>query len=264
MLTLIIAAAVGFAVTLITTRDLGAGWGIFCGVAMLLITQMIIGLIIRKKVNNINNKIQTIMNEAQAKISRRAQLFSQRPGGNVRMMQQTLEEEQSSALRRALSVTDEAKPLYWWNILLKKQINTMKMMFHFQLREFDKVDAMLKDCLLFDPRSQLIKLVRMFKKEDPALDQYYSKKARRMKGDDVALFACTYAWMKLKNEQTDAALAALVDARKRSDNPVLTENWERLINGKVKHFSNANFGDVWYSLYLETPKFKQQRVQQRP
>ncbi|MBO5762438.1 MAG: hypothetical protein J6R85_01075, partial [Lentisphaeria bacterium] len=63
---------------------------------------------------------------------------------------------------------------------------------------------------------------------------------------------------------TDAALAALVDARKRSDNPVLTENWERLINGKVKHFSNANFGDVWYSLYLETPKFKQQRVQQRP
>ena len=57
MLTLIIAAAVGFAVTLITTRDLGAGWGIFCGVAMLLITQMIIGLIIRKKVNNINNKI---------------------------------------------------------------------------------------------------------------------------------------------------------------------------------------------------------------
>jgi len=55
-----------------------------------------------------------------------------------------------------------------------------------------------------------------------------------------------------------------VEAKKVTDHPAVVENWDRLVNGKVKHFSNAALGDSWYSLYLETPKIKQQRVQQRP
>ena len=37
----------------------------------------------------------------------------------------------------------------------------------------------------------------------------------------------------------------------------------KLANQKYKHFSNAGFGDLWYSLYLEEPKVKMQRQQQR-
>ena len=59
-----------------------------------------------------------------------------------------------------------------------------------------------------------------------------------------------------------AALAALVEAKKESDHPVLLENYAKLANGKAKQFSNAGFGDMWYALYLEDPKVKPQR--QRP
>ena len=55
------------------------------------------------------------------------------------------------------------------------------------------------------------------------------------------------------------AVAALVAAKKLSDNATLVENCDRLVNGKLKHFSNAGFGDAWYSLYLEEPKIKPQR-----
>ena len=76
---------------------------------------------------------------------------------------------------------------------------------------------------------------------------------------DGALVASTYAWIKLRQEQPDKAVAALVAAKKLSDNATLIENCDRLVNGKTKHFSNAGLGDAWYSLYLEEPKIKPQR-----
>ena len=68
--------------------------------------------------------------------------------------------------------------------------------------------------------------------------------------------------MKLRSGEKSKALAALVAAKKLSDNPTLIANYERLVNGKEKHFSNADLGELWYSLYLEEPKIKVQ--QQRP
>lgn len=44
---------------------------------------------------------------------------------------------------------------------------------------------------------------------------------------------------------------------------MLKENYERLVNGKFKQFSNSGLGDAWYALYLEEPKIKPQRVQQQ-
>ena len=41
---------------------------------------------------------------------------------------------------------------------------------------------------------------------------------------------------------------------------VLNANWERLANDKVKNFSNAALGEMWYMLYLEEPKVKTQRM----
>jgi hypothetical protein len=144
-----------------------------------------------------------------------------------------------------------------------KQINAMKVQLYFQLREFGKVDELLKKALLLDARTRLIKLVRMYKKEDPALDKFFQRKFVRLKGDDGAFAACVYAWMKVRQEKYDDAVAVLVRAKKLSDNAVLLENHERLVNKKYKHFTNAGFGDQWYSLYLEEPKVKMQRQQQR-
>ncbi|MFH1001051.1 MAG: hypothetical protein V1783_09440, partial [Bacteroidota bacterium] len=36
-------------------------------------------------------------------------------------------------------------------------------------------------------------------------------------------------------------------------NDALLKNWEHLVNGRIKKFSNADVGDQWFSLYLEEP-----------
>ena len=179
------------------------------------------------------------------------------------MMQQKLESMQNDALHEALRMTTAFDPFYRWNWMLAKQINTMKMQLYFQLKDYAAVDKLLPKCLLFDARSLAIKLVRMYKKEDPKLDTFYRKKCRRFKGEDGAFLSCVYAWIKLRQDDSAKALAALVEAKKNSDNAVLLTNYENLVNGRNKHFSNVGFGDNWYALYLEEPKVRPQKVQQR-
>lgn len=147
--------------------------------------------------------------------------------------------------------------------MLARQINTMKMQLYFQLRDFARTDQLLPKCLLMDARSIAIKLVRMYRNEDPKLDSFYRKKCRRAKGEDGAFLACVYAWIKLRQDDPAKAIAALVEAKKNSDNPALIANYENLANNRPKHFSNAAFGDNWYALYLEEPKVRPQKVQQR-
>jgi hypothetical protein len=146
--------------------------------------------------------------------------------------------------------------------MLSRQVNTMKMQLYFQLKDFETADRLLAKCLLMDARSLAIKLVRMYRTEDPKLDKFYRKKCRRFKGEDGAFLACVYAWIKLKKEDQPKALAALVEAKKNSDNAALLANYEHLVNNRAKHFSNAAFGDGWYALYLEEPKVRPQKVQQ--
>ena len=50
----------GIIIGMITSRDLGTGWGIVCMVGTFLIVQFLIGLVIRRKVNAIQQSLQTI------------------------------------------------------------------------------------------------------------------------------------------------------------------------------------------------------------
>ena len=260
---MIISLVVGAAVGLLTSRDLGVGWGIVCGVAIFMIAQLVIMLILRKKLNRIQLGMQQTMQAAQARIARQVQNFQQRPVGSPKMMQQKLESMQNDALHEALRMTTAFDPFYRWNWMLAKQINTMKMQLYFQLKDFAMADKLMPKCMLFDARSLAIKLVRMYKKEDPKLDAFYRKKCRRFKGEDGAFLSCVYAWIKLRQDDSAKALAALVEAKKNSDNAVLLANYDNLVNGRNKHFSNVGFGDNWYALYLEEPKVRPQKVQQR-
>lgn len=259
MYSIIIAVAAALLTGFATGRDLGTAWGIVCGVAAFLIAQLIIMLVLRKKLNKLQLGMQQTMQAAQVRIQRQVQNFQQRPVGSPKLMQQKLEAMQNDALHETLRLTAAFDPYYRWNWMLARQINTMKMQLYFQLKEFSKTDELLKHCFLMDPRSLAIKLVRLYKTEDPGLDKFYQKRCRRLKGEDGALVASTYAWIKLRQEQPEKAVAALVAAKKLSDNATLVENCDRLVNGKLKHFSNAGFGDAWYSLYLEEPKIKPQR-----
>jgi hypothetical protein len=265
MFTIIIAIACAVIGAYVCTSVFGLdrNVSICIGIGIFLVLQLLIGLIIRRKINNITGEIQTLMEKTQNKLNRQLSFMQTRPISSPKAAQQVLEKEQNTALHKALEITKKADRYFKWNLLLKRQINTMRMMLYFQLKEFKKVDAMLPGCLIFDVRSVAIKAVRMYKNQDPYLDKYLAKKCRRFKGDDAVLLYALYSWILVKQEKYELASAVLAQAKNRLDNPVLNANRENLVNGKIKHFSNANLGEAWYSLYLEEPKIKQQRVVQR-
>ena len=71
-----------------------------------------------------------------------------------------------------------------------------------------------------------------------------------------------------ENERLRSDLALSGDEGKRvseelsavkAENETLKQNWDHLVNGRIKRFSNAGLGDQWYSLLLEEPKVKMQR-----
>ncbi|MHB9138059.1 MAG: hypothetical protein ACYC4Q_01505 [Victivallaceae bacterium] len=260
MLALIISAIIGILIGWGSYCEWGWGWAIACGMTMTLISQLLIGLLIRRKVSKVNEKIQGVMVEAQTKINRMVQGFQRRPLGSPKEMQKMLEKEQNESVRKALDVAREMEPWYKWNFLLEKQINTMRMMLHFQLREIEEVDKLLPKCLLMDVRAVAIKIVRMYKKGNHDFHKLFSKKSKRLKNDDAALLYGLYSWILVKEGQNDKALATLIEAKKKTSNETIVQNWEHLANGRVKQFSNAGLGDLWYSLYLEEPKVKTQKM----
>ncbi len=260
MLTIIISAIIGLIIGWASYYEWNIGWAIANGLVIAVVSQLLIGLLVRRKVSKINEKIQGVMVEAQNKINRMAQGFQRRPLGSIKEMHKMLEKEQNDSVKKALEVSNEMKKFYPWNFLLERQINTMRMLLHFQLHELEEVDKLMPRCLMMDPRAVAIKIVRMYKKGNQDLHKVFVKKAKRLKGDDAALLYGLYSWILVKEGQTDKALNLLIEAKKKTNHETIIQNWEHLANGRIKQFSNAGMGDMWYSLYLEEAKVKPQKM----
>lgn len=225
--------------------------------------QLIISLILRKRSNTINQMIQVCMTETQQKIQMRQNQFMRKPASQ-KVMMAALEKEQNNGIERVLEILNLYKPLYRWNFMLKKQVNTMRLMFLYQQKKMNEVDALMPDCLFFDAQSISIKLARLYslgKLED--VDRFFKKKCRRMKKDDMVLPYSLYAWILVKQERIEDAIKVLATAKDRSSNEVVIQNWENLVNGRIKHFSNAKLGEIWYALGLEIPKMPKMQQQIR-
>lgn len=262
MLTILIALSCGAACGYGAGREWGWGWGVGCGILGFLLAQLAIGLFLRNAIKSRQDRIQTILQDAQQKINKQINLFQIRPPSGMKAAQQILEKIQNDATRKALEATEAFKPLYIWNLMLKKQISAMRAQLFYQLKEFKKADECLESAIILDPQTVAIRLARMYRNEDPRLDRFFAAKSVRARGESAAFIASVYAWIKLKQGDEEAARNALTAATKKSDHPVLLENHEKLVNGKAKQFSNAGFGDMWYALYLEEPKVKPQRQRQ--
>ena len=262
MLSIIIAVAIGIGFGCALGIDLqSTGWGITCGVAGYVATQIVISLILRKKVNAVQAGIQNEMNMDRERINRQLTTFQQRQPGNMTGLKQLADRLQNEVSRKLLEATERFQIYYPWSPMLYKQINAMKVQLYYQLKDYEKVDELLPKSMLMDPLSLSIKLVRMYRNEDVKLDAFYNKKCSNFKADQGAFLACVYAWIKLKQQNTQAAVAALRKARKLSDNPVLVDNLDKLANGRKKDFSNAGFGEQWYALGLE--EFKPKAIRRR-
>lgn len=262
MLSILIAAltGAGIAAAMIVDQQ-HIAWSIVSGIAGYVVVQIIISLILRKKINAVQAEIQAEMNADRERINRQLTTFQQRQPGNMNGLKQLADRLQSEVSRKVLAATDRFKVFYPWSPMLYKQINAMKMQLYFQIRDYAEVDRLLPKSMLLDPLSLSIKLVRMYKNGDRDLDNFYNKKCTRFKNEQGAFVACVYAWIKLKQQNTQAAVAALRSARKLSDHPVLVENLDKLLNDKKKDFSNAGFGEQWYALGLE--EFKPKAVRRR-
>ncbi len=262
MLGALIAAVFVAVVGFFSITAWGIGWGISCCLLAFLVGWLVLGLILRKLVLDRQDGVQKIMMETQAKVNRQLELFNRRPPSSMNAARQILEKIQFEGIRNALAELEKFKPLYIWNMMLARQVNTMKLQLYFQLREYDKVDELLPKAILMDPQSMGIKLVRMYKKGDETLDKFYGRKSWKFRGENGAFLACVYGWIKVKQEQPEVALEALKKARKFSDHEVLVANIDALSNGKIKHYSNSGFGDNWYALGLEEPKQPKAKKQQ--
>ena len=268
MLTLLISLAVTLAVGVVSLgigpsyRGLGLPTSavVLMMIAAFFITHIAISLTLRKKTKKINMKLQELMLEIQQKLQGMQNRMMHRPTGSPKQMMQILEREQQAGLERMLAALDLFKPLYPWSFFLKRQVNTMKMAFLFQQKKFDEVDKLIPHCMFFDPQSVTIRLVRMYKNNDPKLDKFFLSRCRRFKGDNAVIPYAAYSWMKVKQDRIEEAIAALTEARKQTSNEVLERNREMLMNGKIKQFSNSQLAEAWYSLMLEEPKMP--RVQQ--
>lgn len=261
MLTMILAVALGVLAAWGSGAALdNRAWGILIGIGTFLVVQLSIGLFIRRKVGKVNAAIQSEMQAMQAKLQRKLSQLQSRPGASQKMLQNILEKDQNAAVHHALEMLDALNKYYLWSPLLKRQINTMRMMFHYQIREFDAADRLMPKCFFMEPASCAMKLARMYRKNDPGLDKFARKKLKTARGDAGALLYALYSWILVKRDAIPEAIKVLNDSRKRCDHEVLRANWERLANNKVKNFSNSGFGEMWYMLYLEEPKIKTQRV----
>ena len=240
-------------------------WGIVSCVLLLIILQVVIGLLTRKLVKKRTNDIQNIILAGQEKLNRKVQFFQQKPKGGMKTMQKILEKDQHVFIREALEGTKRLEPLFSWNILLRKQVSTMRMQFYYQLKEFDQVDKLIPKAMYLEPMSVAMKMARQYKNNDLGYKKTFRKKIRKYKADNAALLYGTYSWMLVKSGNIEEAIKVLLKAKKVTDHNTITRNWENLVNGKIKKFSNDGLGDQWYSLYLEEPKVQKpkQKVMRR-
>ena len=260
MLTLLIALITSLLVGAVSYRGLPTSAIVVMMTVVFILVHLVISFILRMQSKKINAKLQELMLEIQQKIQGMQNRMMHRPMGSPKQMMQILEREQQAGLDRMIEALDLYKPLYKWSFLMKRQVNTMKMAFLFQQKKFDEVDKLLPKCMFFDAQSVAIKLVRMYKNNDPKLDKFFRFRARRFKGDNAVIPYAAYSWILVKQDRIEDAIAALTDARKQTSNEVLEKNRELLLNGKVKQFSNAPLAEAWYALMLEEPKMP--RIQQ--
>jgi len=229
------------------------------GILGFIASQVLISLLIRKKIKGVNGALQEILAAGQKRINRKINQFQNKPGGNPTLMQRQVERDQQELFKTALEFTDKLEPFKKWNLLMDKQISTMRLQFLYQLKEFDRVDEIfakgfLTGPILSDPMLVAMKMARQFESKNvQGVEKTFKRYVRWYRNDGGALLYGVMSWVYVKQNQVEEARQLLVKAKEKMSNEVIDRNWEMLVNNRAKSFSNAGFGDQWYGLYLEKP-----------
>ena len=243
------------------TTEISTFWIVLLAVLGFVLVQIAVSLLLRAKMNKISMNLQQAMLGTQKNLERIQQTFMRQHNANQVMLRMQLEAEQKRGIEAAILICDDFKPLCKWNLMLKKQTNTMKMTFNYQMKNWEEVDKLLPKCVFIDPQTVSMKLVRMYKNKDESIDKFYKKGTRLLRKENLILPAATYSWILLKLNKKEEALKVLNDTLKKTESTILSQNRDAIVNNKMKNFSNAELAESWYVLGLEEPK--PQKIQQR-
>lgn len=247
------------------------GWAFLFAVIGFVASMSIVGLVVRRKVNAVMSDVQLSIQEEQKLLSRKVKQFTAKPNGDPRLLQKQLMEEQKNMIRKALVMTESLNRFVNWIPLFQRQINTIRLQFHYQLGDFKKVDALLPKCIIIDPMTASLKIARQFSNQANLDDikKTFEAARRRARYDQGLLLYSLMAWIYVQNLKIDEAIAVLELAKKNNhvddEGPgsTIKRNLDALRNNRIKQFNNSGLGDQWWLLQLEQPKIRFER-QTRP
>lgn len=243
---------------------LGLGWSVTLGVALFIASQIVSGMIVRKRITAVMERVQLIMADGQKKLQEKMQRWQMRPPGSVQAAQKEIADDTRVFVREALAATEELGRFRRWVPMIDRQKATAQLQLNWMIKDFRKVDELMPRALVIDPAMVAMKLARMQMTEAPLeeMRKVYEKGVRRLRYNQNVLLAGCWSWILVRRGRADEAFKALTEALRNSDDATLRTNHEHLMNNRVAHFSNSGLGDPWYSLLLEEPRIRTQR--QRP
>ena len=237
------------------------------GIIGFIVSQVLISLLVRKRIKTVNTELQDILAAGQKRLQHKVHQFQSKPGGNPSLIQRQVEQDQQVLFKQALKFSEKLEPFKKWNLMMNAQISTMRLQFLYQLKEFDQVDQLFSKSfftgpILSDPMLVAMKMARQFEnKKVQGAEKTFKRYIKWYRNDSGALLYGVMSWIYVKQKQVEEARQLLAKAKEKMYNETITRNWEMLSNNRVKSFSNAGFGDQWYSLYLEkTPAPKRQQI----
>lgn len=262
-ISIIIALSISFACISAGLKSGTIAYGILGFIA----SQVLISLLVRKRIKAINSEMEEMLTSGQKRLRHKINQFQMKPGGNPRLIQQQVERDQQALFGQALEFTEKFEAFKKWNVLMHKQLATMRLQFLYQLKEFEQVDKVLSKGILTgpvfsEPLLVAMKMARQYKnKNEKGAEKTFKRYAKWFRNENGALLYGVMSWIYVKQGRDEDARQLLAKAKDKIYDETISRNWEMLSNNRTKSFSNAGFGDQWYSLYLENPPApKQQRV----
>ena len=264
MLTLIIAIAAGGGVFAAScfAADWGTGWSVFLGLVGFGAVQGVFGFVIQRRVKTDMARVQGILNEGQKRIQVKMQRWQLRPPGSIQAAQKEIMDDTKVFVKEALAATEELRKYRLWVPMIERQMATAKLQLHWMVKDFRAVDELMPKAMLVDPTMVAMKIARMYMTgaASEEIAKVYAKGVRRTRYNGNVLLAAAWSWIQVQRNDVDGAFKTLTEALRKSDNETLKRNHELLMNNRLAHFNNSGLGDQWYSLLLEEPKVKTQRM----
>ncbi len=231
------------------------GYGILAGIAAALAVLIPINLWIRKRLTALFTGVQQELLASQERLRTKASALASRGQATPKLVSQ-LEQEQTEAVRQAMVPLEQARKYRLWAPLAMAQANLMKGQLLYQIRDYEAARPLLEKTMVVDPLILCMRLVLHWKKDPQdlaGLDKLFRKNIGRFKYEKGTLAYATYAWLLVKQDHLTEAVKLLDEAKKKTEDPVIAQNWEHLANRRVNRFSNAGLGESWYALGLEQP-----------